>query len=224
MAGEGTRGWSRKAFSIPPRPCTEIGRPLIDSFLGRTLPCPTGSAFSWARTTKSNLNTSNVTWPNSITGSTAALWRPIVSAPGAGLSHNQHCHLQGVNRRAGSSLIFIKINFQHLLPDLALQLCHPIRLRPLVSRAHKGACPQLLLFVIPAVHLARTYLQLPCQPRHWLPRLHAPHRRQLKFPGKPPFRHTNPPSLNSIGELVVSKLGSTSYSGVIYCSRHRPLH
>src|SRR5208337_2825773 len=30
-----------------------------------------------------------------------------VSAPGAGLSHNQHCHLQGVNRRAGSSLIFI---------------------------------------------------------------------------------------------------------------------
>src|SRR5271166_4362282 len=79
-----------------------------------------------------------------------------VSAPGAGLSHNQHCHLQGFNRRAGSSLIFIKINFQHLLPDLALQLCHPIRLRPLVSRAHKGACPQLLLFVIPAVHLART--------------------------------------------------------------------
>jgi len=39
--------------------------------------------------------------------------------------------------------------------------------------------------------------------------LHAPHRRQLKFPGKPPFRHTNPPSLNSMGVLVVSKLGST---------------
>src|SRR5271165_4764794 len=140
-----------------------------------------------------------------------------VSAPGAGLSHNQHCHLQGFNRRAGSSLIFIKINFQHLLPDLALQLCHPIRLRPLVSRAHKGACPQLLLSVIPAVHLARTYLQLPCQPRHWLPRLHAPHRRQLKFPGKPPFRHTNPPSLNSIGELVVSKLGSTPFAGLSLC-------
>src|SRR5271165_2975155 len=89
------------------------------------------------------------------------------------------------------------------------ELRHSIRLGLLVSRAHKGACPQLLLFVIPAVKLARTYLQLPCQPRHWLPHLHATYRRQLKFPGKPPFRHTSPPSLNSIGELVVSKLGST---------------
>jgi hypothetical protein len=34
-------GCSSKAFSIPPRPCTEIRRPLIDSFLGCTLPCPT---------------------------------------------------------------------------------------------------------------------------------------------------------------------------------------
>src|SRR5271157_393100 len=32
---------------------------------------------------------------------------PSLSPPRAGLSHNQHCHLQGVNRRAGSSLIFI---------------------------------------------------------------------------------------------------------------------
>src|SRR5271157_4893560 len=82
----------------------------------------------------------------------------------------------------------------------------------------EGACPQLLLFVIPAVKLARTYLQLPCQPRHWLPHLHATHRRQLKFPGKPPFRHTNPPSLNSIGELAVSKLGSTPTHWSSVCS------
>src|SRR5208337_3946776 len=38
MAGEGTRDWSCKVFSIPPPPCTEIRRPLIDSFLGCTLP------------------------------------------------------------------------------------------------------------------------------------------------------------------------------------------
>src|SRR5208337_2939746 len=36
---------------------------------------------------------------------------PSLSPPRAGLSHNQHYHLQGVDRRAGSSLIFIKINF-----------------------------------------------------------------------------------------------------------------
>ena len=47
-----------------------------------------------------------------------------------------------------------KINLQRLLPDLALQLRHPIRLGPLVSRAQKRACPQLLRLVIPAVQLA----------------------------------------------------------------------
>src|SRR5271157_1424139 len=87
--------------------------------------------------------------------------------------------------------------------------CSSTRCKARFKKSISSACCQLLLFVIPAVKLARTYLQLPCQPRHWLPHLHATHRRQLKFPGKPPFRHTNPPSLNSIGELAVSKLGST---------------
>src|SRR5208283_5731495 len=38
-----------------------------------------------------------------------------ISPTRAGLSHNQHCHLQGANRRAGSSLIFISKNLQRLL-------------------------------------------------------------------------------------------------------------
>jgi hypothetical protein len=61
------------------------GRPLIDSFLGCPLLCPTGSAFGWARTTKSNRHISNATSPNSMTGSTAALWRQIGFTASCGL-------------------------------------------------------------------------------------------------------------------------------------------
>src|SRR3974390_3077882 len=52
----------------------------------------------------------------------------------------------------------------------------------------------------------------PRQPRRRLPSLHTAHRRQLELSAEPPLRHTDPPSLNSIGELVVSKLGSTPRS------------
>src|SRR5271166_3989994 len=81
----GYQGLERHGFQHTATPGTEIRRPLIDSFLGCTLPCPTGSAFCWAPTTKSNRNTSNATWPNSITGSTAALWRPICFSAWCGL-------------------------------------------------------------------------------------------------------------------------------------------
>ena len=70
-------------------------------------------------------------------------------------------------------------------------------------------CLFVFLFVIPAVKLAGVNFQLPRQPRRRLPSLHTAHRRQLELSAEPPFRHTDPPSLNSIGELVVSKLGST---------------
>ena len=120
MAGQATQGWSRKAFRILPRPCPEIRRLLIDSFLGSTLLAPTGSAFCWARPTKSNRNISNATWPNSIAGSTAG--DQSVSPPRAGLSHNPHGYLQRVNHRAGSSLISSKNNppTTHLSADFPL--------------------------------------------------------------------------------------------------------
>src|SRR5271166_2100833 len=107
MAGAGTRGWSGTAFSIPPRLARRSGGHSSTLSLGAPYPVQP-EALSAGHPPQSRTAT-----PPTLRCRIQLPAQPphyggqSVSALGAGLSHNQHCHLQGVNRRAGSSLIFI---------------------------------------------------------------------------------------------------------------------